>query len=117
MKGTTLNRHPGVPWSPETRLGAWAIRLAGVALGGLAVLAVAFALGLEPADRFSDDWLLSLAGTAVLASGAAAAVTGVVAILREHERSWSVLCGTACGVLMTVAMVQQVAEGVGWLGR
>lgn len=116
MKGTTLDGHHGVHWAPETRLGAWTISLAGVALGGLAMLATAFALGAGPADSFSDNWFLSVVGTAILGTATAAAVTGVLAILRGHERSWWVLCATACGVIMTVLMLQQVAEGFNGLG-
>lgn len=117
MKATAFNGHHGADWSPETRFGTWSISLAGVALGGLAVLAVAFALGAGPADRHFDTWFLSLVGTAILATGAAAAVTGALAIMHAHERAWSVLCATACGVILAVLMLQQVAEGVGWLGR
>ena len=61
-------------WAPETRLGTWALSLAGLALGGTVAIAVAFSAGLEPAESFSDNWLLTAAGFVILASAAASAV-------------------------------------------
>jgi hypothetical protein len=108
--------HPRIGWKPETRPGRWCLWLAGIGLGGVAALAAAFAVGLEPADSFTDNWLLSSLGVALLASGAGSAATGSVALLRHRERSWLVLGATAVGVLVTALVLQQVAEGLGWLG-
>jgi hypothetical protein len=79
------------------------------------VLAMAFSAGLEPADSFTDNWLLTAAGGVILASAAASAVAGSWALVRGHDRSWLVVSATGLGVLMTALMVQQVAEGFGWL--
>ena len=115
MGATTSQTHRGMGWPAETQLGRWTISLAGLALGGTAVRAIAFSLGLEPADSFTDNWLLTGAGAAILASGAASVVTGALAFLRRHDRSWMVLSATGLGVLVTALSLQQVAEGLGWL--
>jgi hypothetical protein len=92
------------------------VSLAGLALVGTVALAIAFAAGLESADSFSDNWLLSAAGVAILASAAASAATGLLALIRRHDHSWLVVTATGAGVLVTALMLQQVAEGLGWLG-
>lgn len=101
-------------WPPETRLGTWAAATAVLALGGTVALAVGFALGLEQADSFSDRPLLTLAGGAVLASGVASVVTGLLALVRRHDRSWLVVAATVVGAVVTVVITQQVVEGLGW---
>lgn len=115
MSTTPLNTHHGMRWSPETQLGRWALSLAGLAIGGTAALAIAFSAGLEPADSFTDNWLLTAAGVAILTSAAASAGTGLMALIRHHDRSWLVVSATGLGVLVTALMLQQVAEGLGWL--
>jgi len=102
-------------WSPESRIGKWTLALSGLALGGTVALAVAFSLGLEPADSFSDNWLLTGSGVAILATSAATVVTGALALFRRHDRSWVVLSATVLGLLVTALMLQQVAEGLGLL--
>jgi hypothetical protein len=92
---------------------------------GLACLAVtltvatmvAFALGAEHADGFTDTdhWAISLTGVGVLVSAVAALVTGVVALVRRRDRAWLVVAGLVVGGLLTLLMLQQVAEGLGWL--
>ncbi len=95
-----------------------ALALAGLALGGTVVVGVAFSLGLHRADSFADNWLLTGSGAAILVSGAASVVAGVVALLRRHDRSWAVLSATASGVLVTALMLQQWLKGwAGWRPR
>lgn len=114
---TTVPRTHGhhLGWTVETRPGTWAIVLASLALGGTLTLAAAFAMGLEPADGFTDNWLLTSAGVAILLSAAASVVAGTVAVVRLHDRSWAVLTATAVGAVVTAATLMQVAEGLGWL--
>ena len=112
---TPLHTHHGMGWAPETRLGTRALSLAGLALGGTVALAIAFSAGLESAESFTDNWILTAAGVAILASAAASAVTGLMAMIRRHDHSWLVLCATGVGVLLTALSLQQVAEGLGWL--
>lgn len=116
MSTTPLHSHHSMHWAPETPLGRWTVSLAGLALGGTVALAIAFAAGLEPAESFSDNWLLSATGVAILASAAASAATGLLARFLRHDHSWLVVTATGAGVLVTVLMLQQVAEGLGWLG-
>ena len=110
-----LHTHHSMRWPPETRLGTWALSLSGVALGGTIALAVAFSAGLESAESFSDNWVLTAAGVAILVSAAASAVTGLMAVIRRHDHSWTVVSATGVGVLLTAVSLQQVAEGLGWL--
>ena len=112
--GRTAHRG-GMQWSPGTQLGTWTTWLAGLALGGMVATAIAFAAGMEHADSFSDKPLLTLAGAAILASGASSVVTGALSLTRHHDRSWLVVSATVLGVLVTAVMLQQVAEGLGWL--
>lgn len=115
MSTTPLHTHHGMRWAPETRLGTWALSLTGLALGGTVAIAIAFSAGLEPAESFTDNWFLTVAGVAILAGAAASAVTGLMATIRRHDHSWSVLSATVVGVLLTALSLQQVAEGLGWL--
>lgn len=115
MTATPLHTRHGTRWAPETRWGTWALSLTGLALGGTAALAIAFSAGLESADSFTDNWMLTAAGVAILASAAASSVTGLLAMIRRHDHSWSVLSATGVGVLLTALSLQQVAEGLGWL--
>jgi hypothetical protein len=105
----------GMRWLPASDAGRWTVGLAALALGGTVGLAIAFAVGLEPADSFSDNWLLTGVGGAILGSAAASAVTGGIAFARRRDRSWLVVVGTSIGVLVALSMLQQVAEGLGWL--
>ena len=114
MISTPSHAHRGVHWSPGTRWGTWAVSLAGLALAGTVALAVSFAAGLEPAESFSDSWLLTAAGFALVVSAAASVVAGVIARLRHHDHSWSVVSAVVVGALLTALMLQQVAEGLGW---
>lgn len=116
MSTTPLHSHHNMHWAPETQWGRWTVSLAGLALGGTVAVAIAFSAGLESAESFSDNWLLSAAGMAILASAAASAATGLLALVRRHDHSWLVVTATGAGVLVTVLMLQQVAEGLGWLG-
>lgn len=105
----------GARWSPQSRDGRWAVLLGGVAVGGTAALAVAFALGMERAEGFFDKPLLTLAGAVLLVSGAACVVVGVLALVRRGDRSRLVVAAVAGGALVVVSSLQQAAEGLGWL--
>lgn len=102
-------------WLPGSQVGKWAVTLAGLAVGGAVGLTIAFSLGLEPADSFTDNWALTGAGGAILVSGAASLVAGLDALLRRHDRSWLVISAILLGGLVAALMLQQVAEGLGWL--
>ncbi len=114
MVSTPSRVHRGVRWSPGTRWGAWAVSLAALALAGTVAVAVAFATALEPAEDFTDSWLLTAAGVAILLSAVASATTGAVAMISRQDRSWPVVTAAFIGGLLTVLSLQQVAEGLGW---
>lgn len=78
-------------------------------------VAIAFAAGVESGESFTDNLFMSLVGVAILASAAGSVVTGSVALTRGHDRSWLVLVATGLSLLVTALMLQQVAEGLGWL--
>ncbi|KRF02913.1 hypothetical protein ASG88_06010 [Nocardioides sp. Soil777] len=110
----THGHHLG--WTVETRPGLWAVVLATLALGGTLTLAAAIALGaVEPGQGFTDSWFVTSWGVAILLSGVAALVAGAIAVVRRHERSWTVLTATVIGAVVTAATLMQVAEGLGWL--
>jgi hypothetical protein len=115
MTTVSKNDHR-TPWIPESRLGTWTLALAGLAVGGTVGLSVALAFGLERADSFTDNWIITGSGAAILASAAASVVTGGLAVFRRHDRSWLVMSATAFGILVTALTLQQVGEGLGWLG-
>ena len=86
--------------------------LAGASLAGLLVLTLSFAFGLvESVETLSDNWLLFAWGGAVLAAGAAAAVVGVVAA-RRGEHSWRVTAATVIGVLLSLLVLNEIAQGL-----
>jgi hypothetical protein len=116
MNPSTLKTSHGMQWSPETHRGKWTAWLAGTACGGTVALATGFALGMEHADSFSDKPLLTLTGVAILVCAAASVVTGALALTRHYDQSWLVVSATVVGGLVTALTIQQVAEGLGWLG-
>lgn len=105
-------RH-GMAGSPGSRTGRWTVALAVASVAGIVLLALAFALGLiETADSFSDNWLLTGWGVAILASGAASVAAGALAVIRHHERSWTVLLAALIGLLTTAVILHEVAQGL-----
>lgn len=62
-------------------------------------------------ETFSDSWLLVAWGGAVLGAGVAAVVSGLVAA-RRGERSWSVTAAVVVGVLLALAVLNEVAQGL-----
>ncbi len=74
--------------APGTRLGRWAVGLAGM----FVVLFLINAIVFMPAT-VEAPWrqvLLPLYGFAMLACGLAAGVVGLMAVIRQRERSWLV---------------------------
>lgn len=115
MSTTPTKTHQSIHWSPESRVGRWAVSLAGLALCSIVAVSVAFAAGLPHGGGVTDNWLASLMGAAVTALAAATAVTGLLAVFRRHDHAWLLFAGTGLGLLLTALMLQQIAEGLGWL--
>ena len=113
MRSALVGMHQGRSWAPESRSGRWTIALAGMSVAGVVLSVVGFATGVvESASSFSDNWLLTGWGVAVLVSGAASVIAGSLAITRRHDHSWGVLLASGFGILVTALMLQQVAEGL-----
>jgi hypothetical protein len=105
---TGLNRRG---W-PESRVGRWAITLAGLSLTGIVLLVLGFAVNIvEPADSYTDSWAQLVWGAGIWVCAVTAFVTGVVAIVRHHERSWMVMLATALGLLPVVLLLSEIAMG------
>jgi hypothetical protein len=109
---TPHGAHHDGRWTPASRLGAASLTLGGAAVAGLVLLAVAFALGMDHADSFTDSWLLLVWGLLILLSGLGAGVAGAWAIARDNERSWPVLAMTAVGVLVAAVVLREAAQGL-----
>ena len=97
---------------PDSRLGRRAVALAALSLVGIVLLVLGFALDLvEPADSYTDSWAQLLWGVGIWVCAVAAFVAGLVAIIRQHERSWMVVAATALGLLPVVLLLSEVALG------
>ena len=97
---------------PESRVGRWAIKLAGFSVAGIVLLVLAFALNLvEPANSCTDSWAQLVWGVGIWACGIGAVVTGLVAMVRHHERSWMVALATVFGLLPLALLISEIALG------
>ncbi len=104
-------RHDMRSW-PESRVGRRAVTFAGLSLTGIALLVSSFALGIvEPAESYTDSWGQLVWGVGIWACAVAAFVTGLVAIVRHHERSWTVLLATGLGLLPLALLLSEIALG------
>lgn len=105
--------HHGMRGAPTSQIGRWAVGLATAAFAGVVISIVGFATGfMESASSFSDNWALTVWGTAILVAGAAAAIAGAYAILRRHDHGWSVLLATFVGAVALAMMVNEVVQGL-----
>lgn len=97
---------------PETRIGRRAITLAGLSVAAIVLLVLGFALDIvEPADSYTDSWGQLAWGMGIWACGIGAVVTGLITIVRHHERSWMVALATVLGLLPVVLLVSEIAMG------
>ena len=105
--------HHGMRWAPRSHTGRWSVALAAGAVAGIALSIVGFATGvLESASGFSENWLLTGWGLAILATAATSAVTGGLAIVLRHDRSWTVLGATLLGACALALLLHEVAQGL-----
>ncbi len=97
---------------PESRTGRAAITLAGLSVTGIALLVLGFALDVvQPADSYTDSRGQLVWGAGIWVCAVAAFVTGLVAIVRHHERSWMVVLATALGLLPVALLLSEIALG------
>ena len=86
--------------------------LAGLCVAGVVLLVLAFALNVvEPADSYTDSWGQLVWGLGIWACGIGALVTGFVAMVRHHERSWMLALATVLGLLPLALLVSEIAMG------
>ena len=109
---TNLRSGRQVRGRPESQLGRRAITFAGLSVTGILLLVLSFALGIvEPADGYTDSWPQLVWGMGIWACAVTAFVTGLIAIVRHHERSWMVTLATALGLLPVVLLISEIALG------
>ena len=109
---TQSRSRPDMRGWPETPLGWRAVTLAGLSVTGIVLLVLGFALDIvEPADSYTDNWAQLVWGAGIWVCAVAAFVTGLVAILRHHERSWMVMLATVLGLLPLVLLLSEIALG------
>lgn len=95
---------------PYSRTGRRAITFAGLSLTGIALLVAGFALNVvDPADSYTDSWGQLVWGVGIWGCAVAALVAGLIAILRDHDRSWMVAVATALGLLPVVLLLSEIA--------
>ena len=83
-------------WKPGTRLGWWAVwlMLAYVMMYIITMAVIALRLSLPP-----------VYGISMLLCGLAAGVLGLVALVKEHERSWIVWIALLPGVFVLFLLI------------
>ncbi len=109
---THLSIRHDVRKRPESSAGWRAITFAGLSVAGIVLLVLGFALGIvEPADSYTDSWAQLVWGMGIWGCAVAAFVAGLVAIVRNHERSWMVVLATALGLLPLVMLLSEIALG------
>jgi MFS family permease len=97
---------------PQSRVGRRAVTLAGLCVAGVVLLVVAFALNVvEPAGSYTDSWAQLVWGLGIWACGIGAVVTGLVAMVRHHERSWMVALATVLGLIPLALLLSEIALG------
>ena len=105
------SRHDLPGW-PESRVGRRSIGFAVLSLAGIVLLVISFVLGIaEPADSYTDSWPQLVWGAGIWGCAVTAFVTGVLAIVRHHERSWMVMLATALGLLPVALLISEIALG------
>lgn len=76
------------------------------------LLVLAFALNVvEPPDTTTDSWAQLVWGLGMWACGIGAVVTGFVAMVRHHERSWMVALATVLRLLPLALLLSELALG------
>ncbi len=109
---TTPSLRHEIRRGPESRLGRRAITFAGLSVTGIALLVLSFAFGVvEPADSYTDSWAQLAWGVGIWGCAVAAFVAGLIAMVRHHERSWTVVLATGFGLLPLALLLSEIALG------
>lgn len=94
--------------APMSAVGRWAAGFVGLFVAAFLFLLVMAGMGQEGGDRLSDNWWLAVPGVTAGVSGLAALAAGVVAMVRERDRSLPVLIAVVVGMLVTVFLLGEV---------
>jgi ABC-type uncharacterized transport system permease subunit len=89
---------------PAGPFGRWSVASAGALLLGQLVLWLATLAGQDRTsdEGFFDNWWLATPALLMVAGGVSALVCGVVAMIREHDRSNGVILSTVLGMLVAL---------------
>ena len=99
-------------WSPQSRVGRWAVVLAGITAANVVLILGSPAFGLvQLPDTFSDNPRFGMWGLSIWATGVATLVSGVVAMTRGRDRSRLVVLATLLGLLPVALLISEVALG------
>lgn len=99
MKFTTL---------PKSTLGRWSIGLIGSLVLFFALLALLAASGQRGGETFSDNLALAVPGLLAAISGIAAFFTGLIAIIKNKERSALVFLSAFIGLDVLIFCLGEV---------
>ena len=92
-------------------MGRRAIMFAGLSVAGIVLLVLSFAFGVKPAENYTDSGAQLVWGAGIWVCAVAAFISGLIAIVRHHERSWVVMLATALGLLPLVLLISEIALG------
>jgi hypothetical protein len=89
---------------PVGRFGRWSVASAGTVIAGQIGFWLATLAGEErtSTEGFFDNWWLAAPALLMVAGGVSALVSGVVAMIREHDRSIWVVLSTVLGLLVAL---------------
>jgi len=108
--GHATTHSPG--WVPQSRVGRWAVVLAGVTAANVVLILGSLAFDLvELPDTFSDNWRFGMWGLSIWATGVASLASGVIAMTRGRDRSRLVVLATLLGLLPVALLISEVALG------
>ncbi len=93
---------------PATLLGRRCLGFLGVGIVGLLAMVVSVGSGQEGGDTFADNWWISGPALVAALGLVGAFVTGLIAIVRNRERSLPVILATIVGALVTMFLIGEI---------
>jgi len=110
MTTSTGDRHFHIHFWPTERFGRWSVASAGVFGVGLITLWLVTLSGQDRGefDTFFDNWWLAGPALFAVVGGLSALVSGVLAMIREHDRSIGVILSTLVGLLVGIVITGEL---------
>lgn len=96
---------------PTTLLGRWSVALLGLCVGSFAVFFLMVAAGQRGGETIFDNWLLTGPIAVAGISATAAALVGLIALVRDRERGLVVLLAIVLGALVTLFFAGELLNG------